>query len=154
MDFRPDIEPIEVIKKAAFGRTYFRDIYSSITDKWYKHSWKEISVLKDIDQRYYCSNYYDASVNKYGVKCGTSLRFSENKGWINSIDLYDWFQWYFRYWLVRRPVDGKRQINRWKRIVTRFKSKLVKMIKRRIVNLMIILFHLKLDKFYGIGVMN
>ena len=26
-----------------------------------------------------------------------SLRFWENKNWINSINHYDWFQWYFRY---------------------------------------------------------
>ena len=82
-------------------------------------------MLKNIDQRYYCSNYDDASVNNYGVKCGTSLRFLENKGWIHSIDLYGWFQWYFRYWLGIRSVDDERQINRWKRIVTRFKGKLV-----------------------------
>ena len=35
----------------------------------------------------------------------------------------------FRYWLGRRSVDDKRQITRWKGIVTRFKGKLVKMIK-------------------------
>ena len=35
----------------------------------------------------------------------------------------------FRYWLGRRFVDDKRQFNRWKKVVTRFKGKLVKMIK-------------------------
>ena len=80
-------------------------------------------MLKDIDQKYYCSKYYDVSVNKYGVKCETSLRFWENKGWLHSIDPYGWFQWYFRYWLGRISVDEKRQIARWKRIVTRIKSK-------------------------------
>ena len=53
---------------------------------------KEFHELKNIDQKYYCSNYYDASVNKYGVKCRTSLRFWGNKGWINPIDPYGWFQ--------------------------------------------------------------
>ena len=86
-------------------------------------------MLKDIDQKCYCPNYYDVSVNKYKVKCGTSLRFWENKGWIIPIDLYGWFQWYFRYWLGKRSVGNKRQIARWKGIVTRFKGMLVKMIK-------------------------
>ena len=69
------------------------------------------------------------NVNKYGVKCGTSLRFWENKGWINKIDPYVWFQWYFRYWLGRRSKDDKRQINTWKKIVSSFRGKLVKMIR-------------------------
>ena len=45
-------------------------------------------------QIYFASGYYDVNVNKYGVKCGASLRFWENKGWINNIDHYRWFKWY------------------------------------------------------------
>ena len=129
MDFGANKIPVEIIKEGTFGGTYFRDIYSNVNGKWYKKSWKEFDELKNIDQKYYCSNYYDVNVNKYGVKCETSLRFWENKGWISSIDPYGWFQWYFRYWLSRRSLDDKRQINRWKKIVSRFKDKLVKMIK-------------------------
>ena len=77
-----------MIEDGAFGGTYFRDIYSGVNRKWYRNSWKELDQLKDIDQRCYC----DVSVNKYGVKCGISLRFWENKGWINEIDPYGWLQ--------------------------------------------------------------
>ena len=48
---------------------------------------------------------------------------------MNEIDPYGWFQWYFRYWLGRRSEEHKRQNNRWKRIVSRSRGKLVKMIK-------------------------
>ena len=38
MEFNPNKRPAEIIKKGAFGRTYFRDIYSGINEKWYKNS--------------------------------------------------------------------------------------------------------------------
>ena len=82
---------VERIKEVAFGGTYFRDIYSGVNGKWYKNSWKEFDVLENIDQKYYCSDYYDVNLNKYGVKCGTSIIFWENKGWINKQDPYGWF---------------------------------------------------------------
>ena len=77
-----------------------------------------LDELGDIDQKCYCSNCYDVSVNKHDAKCQTPLRFWENEGWINSIDSYGWFQWYFEYWLGRKPLDDKRQFNRWKGIVS------------------------------------
>ena len=107
MDFVANKSPVDIIKESAFGGTYFRDIYSGVNDKWYRN-WKEFDELKNIDPKYYCSNYYDVSVNKYGVKCGISLRFWENKKRINPIDPYGWFQWYFRYWLGRRYVYDER----------------------------------------------
>ena len=83
MDFSPNKKLIEVIKEGAFGGTYFRDIYSVINGRQYRKSWKEFDQLKDIKQKYFYSNYYDVSVNKYGVKCRTSRRPQENKDWIN-----------------------------------------------------------------------
>ena len=117
-------------------------------------SHKEFDDLKKIKQKFYCSDYFDASVNKYGVKCGISLTFCEDNGLVSSKDSYGSFQWYFRYWLGRKLKDDERQINRWKRIVSRCKGKLVKMIKMLVVNLMIVHSRLKLDTFYCIGVMN
>ena len=97
MDFGTNKTLAEIIKEGTFGATYFRDIHSGFNGKWYRKSWKELDELKNIDQKYYCSNYYDVNINKYGIKCGTSLRFWENNGLINSIDPYGWFQWCFRY---------------------------------------------------------
>ena len=119
----------EIIKEGEFGRAYFRDIYFGINNKWYRKSRKEFVELKNIDQNYYYSNYYAVSINKYGVKCGTSLRFWENKDWINPINPYGWFQWYISYWLGRRSLGDERQIDRWKEILNRFKGKLIKMTK-------------------------
>ena len=85
MKFSLNKTPIQIIREGAFSSTYFRDICSDINEK---HSWKEFFHLKNIDAKFYASDYYDVNVNIYGVKCGTSLRFWENKGWINKIDPY------------------------------------------------------------------
>ena len=55
MDCGANKTPVEIIKEGAFGGTYFKDIYSSVNEKWYRKSWKEF-------KKYYCSNYYDVSV--------------------------------------------------------------------------------------------
>ena len=75
MNFSSNKTPIEIIKEGAFGGTLFRDIYSGINKKWYKNSSKEFVHLKNVDAKFYASDYYDVSVKKYGVKCETSLRF-------------------------------------------------------------------------------
>ena len=119
MNFGANKTPVEVIKEGGFGGTYFKKTYSGVNGEWYRNSLKEFDQLEDIDQEYYCSNYYDVSVNKYGVKCETSLRFQGKNGSISSIYPYGWFQWYFRNWLGRRSLDDERKINRWKGIVSR-----------------------------------
>ena len=153
MSFNPNKTPIEIIKEGAFGGTCFRDIYSSINGKWYRNSWKEFHFLERIDPKLYLSDY-DTSVNKYKGKCGTSLRFWENKGWIREQDPYGWSQWYCRYYLSRRSEDYKRQTTRWNNIVNRFKGILVKMIKSKNAKHNDYSISPKGDKYYSIGVMN
>ena len=38
--------------------------------------------------KFYCSGYSDVTLKKYKVKTIASLRFWENKGWINETDSY------------------------------------------------------------------
>ena len=57
MDFGANKKSVEVIEEGAFGGTLFRDIYSGVTGKWCKNLWKEYDQLKDIDQKYYSSDY-------------------------------------------------------------------------------------------------
>ena len=111
---------------------------------------KEFDQLRNIDQKYYCSSCSDICV----YKCGTSLRFWENKGWINKMNPYGWFQWYFRYCLRKRSKDDKRIISRWKGIVSRFKSKVVKIIKYVGGKFDDYSISSKIRLFYCIGVMN
>ena len=51
MDFGVNKAPVEVTKDGAFGGTYFRDIYSSVNEKWHRKSWKEFDQLKEIDRK-------------------------------------------------------------------------------------------------------
>jgi len=117
-EFRPNLTPKQVLRMGSFGGTYFRDIHSSVTGKNYKGK----TVIKnlpddwfkglDIDKKI-TSGKYDKNVNKYGVKCGSSLESWEKSGWIVKEDPYGWFQWYCRFYKGRRMYDDERQIDRW-----------------------------------------
>ena len=117
--FKPNKNPRQVFKMGSFGGTYFRPIYSSITDKKYtsNEAMKRLpkSVwFQDIDlKKKVTSETYDKKINKYRVKCGSSLESWENSGWITEQDPYGWFQWYCRYVTGRRTKDDERQIKRW-----------------------------------------
>ena len=42
MNFRPNISPVEIIKKCAPGGTYFGDVYSGVKERFYKNSGKKL----------------------------------------------------------------------------------------------------------------
>jgi hypothetical protein len=116
--FKPNKTPKQVFKMGAFGGTYFRSIHSSVTDKDYtpKQAMKGLPKYwfkgLDIDTMV-ASSTYDKKVNKYKVKCGSSLEAWESSGWIDEQDPYGWFQWFCRYKKGRRTSDDERQIGRW-----------------------------------------
>ena len=115
MDFCPNKTPIEIIKEGHLVVHILETFILVLMKNETKTHGKNLFI---INAKFYAS-YYDVNVNKYVVKTGASLRFWENKGWINKLDPYDWFQWYLRYWLGRRSKDDKIQINRWVKIVSR-----------------------------------
>lgn len=135
-DFKPNLTPSQVFKAGAFGGTYFRPIYSSVTGKNYKAK----NVIKEYPKSWFSgmdiekeliSEKYDKKVNKYGVKCGSSLEDWESSGWMDKQDPYGWFQWYCRFYKGRRTKDDKRQIDRWKKLAGpngRFRTRLMNMI--------------------------
>ena len=116
--FKPNKTPKQVFKMGAFGGTYFRPIYSSITGENYtpKQAMKGLPKdwFKGLDiDRMVTSSKYDKKVNKYKVKCGSSLEAWESSGWIHKQDPYGWFQWFCKYSTGRRTDDDERQIGRW-----------------------------------------
>ena len=107
----------------------------------------------DIDKMI-VSQKYDKKINKYGVKCGSSLEAWESSGWIDKQDPYGWFQWYCRFYRGRRTKDDRRQIDRWLKLAGpkgRFRNRLLNMIKKKNLKKMIIQYHLSSDKYYNIG---
>ena len=116
--FKPNKSPKQVFTMGAFGGTYFRPIHSSVTGKDYTPS----EAMRGLPKTWFegidhktklTSSKYDKKVNKYGVKCGSTLEAWENSGWIDKQDPYGWFQWYCRYYNGRRTSDDERQIGRW-----------------------------------------
>ena len=100
--FRPNKTPFEVLEAGSFGGGYFRPIYSDVVKSKLKDQHKEFSFLDSLPKEKLTQSDYDASVNKYKVKCGGSLQMWQSKGWISPIDPYGWFQWY----VSKTPLYG------------------------------------------------
>ena len=116
-DFRPNLSPRDMFKLGSFGGTYWRPIKSKVVGKELKNVHKKYpkSWWKGIPEKHLSSpfNQYDKSINKYGVKVGTTLSFWEGKGWIKKDNPYGWVHWYCDFFLGKRTADDERQIKRW-----------------------------------------
>jgi len=136
-EFRPNLSPREIFKLGSFGGTYWRPIYSSITNKNYKNKhekyenwWKGIPedhLIRDWED-------YDKNINKYKVKVGTTLEYWEEKQWITKFHPYGWVQWYCDFFMGERSPDDKRQIHRWIKTAgpkSRFRRRLINMIHEK-----------------------
>ena len=136
-NFKPNLNPEEILNSGAFGGTYFRKIYSSITKKKYKNQYKEFENygwFKNLNiSTQIASEVCRPSLNKYKVKAGSSLKAWEDSGWIRSVDPYGWFQWYCRFYCGRRCNDDERQIERWNKYAGEKSGRY----RRRLINMCI-----------------
>lgn len=137
-EFRPNLTPQEMFELGSFGGTYWRPIYSSITNKNYKNQhlkypkkwWAKIPdswLITPWDE-------YNTSINKYKVKVGTTLEFWEEKNWITKYNPYGWVQWYCDYYMGKRGPDDERQIDRWIKTAgpnSRFRRFLINLIHKQ-----------------------
>ncbi len=136
-DFKPNLSPRDIFKMGSFGGTYYRDIYSSVTKKDYHnvHHKYPKSWFKGIPEDWIIRpwNEYDKSINKYGVKVGTTLEFWEHKHWITKYNPYGWVDWYLGFFMGKRGPDDDRQIKRWLQTAgpnSRFRLRLINMIRK------------------------
>ena len=136
--FKPNLTPRQMFDMGSFGGTYWRPIYSDITKKNYKnvHMHKKYDKLfEGIPEEKLSQTKYDKSINKYGVKVGTTLEFWEEREWITDNDPYGWVEWYCNFYNGRRiPVEDERQIKRWEGIASengRFRKWLVTLILKK-----------------------
>lgn len=115
--FKPNLTPREIFELGSFGGTYWRKIYSSITKKTYENEHKKFpnKWWTGIPQNHLILpfNKYDKTINKYGVKVGSTLRTWEENKWITEWDPYGYIQWYCNFYNGRRCPDDERQIQRF-----------------------------------------
>lgn len=137
-EFTPNLTPREMFLLGSFGGTYWRPIYSSITDKNYKNKHKLYpkSWWKNIPDKYLTTPYdkYDKTINNYKVKVGTTLKFWEDQEWITEHHPYGWVQWYCDFYKGKRSDDDERQISRWMKLAGpngRFRNWLINLIKKK-----------------------
>jgi len=118
--FYPNLTPAEMFQRGSFGGTYWRPIYSAVTNVHYDKMWLELPQcwLDGLDiPRQVANPNYDKRVNRYNCPnhyAGPhNLDIWEKSGWIKTQDPYGWVMWYCRFYLGRRTEDDARQIQRW-----------------------------------------
>ena len=102
-DFRPELEPQEMLALGIFGGRYMTDCVDEFPSAWFA------------DARL-CPDRHDPSLNYFKVNASQPLAVWRAKGWLHPDDPRGWFQWYCRYYMGRRHEDDARQIRRWRQI--------------------------------------
>ena len=136
-EFVPNLTPKEIFELGSFGGTYWRPIFSTVTNKNYEdeHLKYPKSWWKKIPKENLVSEWkdYDKTKNRYKVKVGTTLEYWECKEWITKYHPYGWVQWYCSFYKGKRGPDDARQIKRWVRTAgpkSRFRRRLINLINK------------------------
>ena len=93
IEFEPMLTPREMLCEGVFGGAYFNDGYDldRLPDE----------LLEGIDQRYYSSDDYQVTINRFKIRAGQSLQDWQKNGWIHPDDSRGWFEWYCKYFYGR-----------------------------------------------------
>ena len=136
--FLPNLSPDDIFKLGSFGGTYWRPIVSQVTGKIHKNrhlKFKRLGWFRGLSNDKLTKPFdeYDVNINKYKVKCGSTLEDWESKNWITKHDPYGWVEWYCNFYLGRRNIEeDTRQIQRWLNFCGpngRFKRSLINKVK-------------------------
>jgi hypothetical protein len=127
-DFKPALDPGEILALGSFEGKYLNDCIGEFPAEWYLRA---LALGKLSPQG------PDVSLNLFQIKSRLPLSQWEQNGWVppyhgkrrhkdsmgrdilndpkENPDERGWFQWYCRYWMGRRlPALDKVQIGRWK----------------------------------------
>lgn len=121
-EFKPDYTPEQMFKKGIFSNGYFRPIYSTVTNKYYKNDYKKYKCLKNVKPELMNRPFtpYNPLLNYYKKKSGLSLEYWEEHNWIRPQDPRGFVNWYCEFTDGRRSPDDTRQIRRFNNIKIRF----------------------------------
>ena len=100
--FKPNLTPRQIFELGSFMDKggYWRPVYSSVLDKNLENCHLEFRkyLFYDLPEYLLVNNDKNALLNRYKVKCGSSLSDWESKNWISKHDPYGWVQWYCRFY--------------------------------------------------------
>ena len=132
LDFTPNLTPSQIFALGSFidQGGYWRPIFSTVVNQNLENCHLEFEnfLFQNIDQSLLINDDKNTKLNKYGVKCGSSLCEWEKSNWISKHDPYGWVQWYCRFYCREfypsyrdtilitdeMKLEDYRQIKRWK----------------------------------------
>ena len=97
-DFKPELNPKQMLDLGIFGGKYMTDCINEFPKNWFENA-----ILSKKNK--------NVNLNYFKIDASMPLSHWQEKGWIYDDDPRGWFQWYCRYFMGRRlAVEDLRQI--------------------------------------------